>query len=168
VKLLRVGEFGSEDKGQHCYHGLTTVADILLNHLEPLTSKETLIVDFTAGVDPFASPITESFDAFVLVVEPTLKGVEVARQWRQLLGNNPVPLTIMVNKVQAQNEVDWVCQQLPGEKISGCLHQDPALRRAERGEIISLADLLEVNKHALLTLWADLKSAATDIAHRAA
>ncbi len=168
VKLLRIGEFGHEDKGQHCYHGLTAVADILLNHLEPLASGQTLIVDFTAGVDPFASPITESFDAFVLAVEPTLKGVEVARQWRQLLGNNPAPMYIMVNKVQAHSEVEWVCQQLPHEKISGYLHQEPALRRAERGEIISLADLLEVNRQALLSLWADVRTPAVDMNHRAA
>lgn len=168
VKLLRIGEFGPEDKGQHCYHGLTAVADILLSHLEPLTHGQTLIVDFTAGVDPFASPITENFDAFVLAVEPTLKGVEVARQWRQLLGNNSAPMHVMVNKVQAHSEVDWVRQQLPNEQMAGCLHQEPALRRAERGEIVSLADLLEVNRQALLSLWTDIRTPVVDMNYRAA
>ena len=80
INLMRVGDFNPEDKGVSCYHVRTAAADILMSHLKPLDSNQTLVVDFTAGVDPFASPIYLKLDALILAVEPTLKGVEVVKQ----------------------------------------------------------------------------------------
>jgi len=157
VSLLRIGEFSAEDRGERCYHSRTAAADILLNHLERSTLQSHLLVDFTAGVDPFASPLYRQFDALILVVEPTLKGVEVVRQWRALLAETPTPLLIVANKLTDPADLGWLSGQL-GDKVDAALWADPALRRHERGEALQWQDLLPANQAGLLALWQQLKS----------
>ena len=157
IALLRVGEFSAADRGERCYHSRTAAADILLNHLDPAPNQPHLLVDFTAGVDPFASPLYRQFDALVLVVEPTLKGVEVVRQWRQLLEGTPSPLLVVANKLVDPADLGWLSAQL-GAKVDAALWADPALRRHERGEPLYWQDLLPANQAGLLALWQQLKS----------
>lgn len=154
--LLRVGEFNAEDKGVRCYHVRTAVADIVLSHLKPLDKNDVLVVDFTAGVDPFASPIYLKLDALVLSVEPTLKGAEVAKQWRHLLADAPVPLMIVANKVTHPDDVTWLQDTIQPETVQASLLLDPAMRRIERGEVLSWSDLHLDNQAALSTLWQKL------------
>lgn len=153
VHLMRVGEFNAADKGIRCYHVRTAAADILLSHLKPLDKSRTLVVDFTAGVDPFASPIYLKLDALVLAVEPTLKGAEVAKQWRSLLADAPVPLFIVANKITDADDVTWLKKTITPDIVQAVIQVDPAIRRMERGDILGWSDLLAENKQSLLELW---------------
>lgn len=157
LHLLRVGEFRDEDKGLRCYHGRTAAADILLSHLAPLEDKQLLVVDFTAGVDPFASPIYLKLDAFVLVVEPTLKGIEVVRQWRNLLADTPVSLLIAGNKLDSDEDETWLADTL-GQPVDLALSQESALRQGERGHSIGWGDLLPGNRSGMLDFIGSLPS----------
>ena len=161
LHLLRVGNFDEADKGMRCYHSRTAVADILLSHLAPLKENQMLVVDFTAGVDPFASPIYLKLDVFVLVVEPTLKGVEVARQWQSLLADTPVPLLIIANKLTDQEDSAWLAVALQPQALAVKLQQEPAMKKGERGQSIGWNDLLPQNRAALTDLIAGLKNSAS-------
>ncbi len=153
LNLLRVGDYQASSHATGCYHGYTAVADILLNHLE-MGENQCLVIDFTAGVDPLASPIFLKVDVLALVIEPTLKGVAVARQWAEAIEGYPVKLHLIANKVHGQDDLDWLEDQLsrqaPGLTLSSVLRQEPALLRLERGDALTWRDFSLSNRDELM------------------
>lgn len=157
ISLVRVGEYGAEDIGQRCYHAQTSVVDILLHHLKP--SPRPLIIDYTAGVDPFASDIADLLDAVVLVIEPTLKGVAVARQWQELL-QGKLPLHLIANKIAGDDDLNWLAETLAPLALLASLSADPHIKAIERGVAGSWTQLLPANQANLLNLWQQLQQAS--------
>jgi CO dehydrogenase maturation factor len=155
LHLLRVGDFLTASHGTGCYHGYTAAADILLNHLE-MADNQLLVVDFTAGVDPLASPIFLKVDVLALVIEPTLKGVAVAGQWYEAIQGYPVNLQLVANKVAGPEDLSWLNRELarkaPPLGLSGALMHEPALLRLERGAAPSWTSFLTANREELIRL----------------
>ena len=155
LHLLRVGDYQASSHATGCYHGYTAVADILLNHLE-MADNQCLVIDFTAGIDPLASPIFLKVDVLVLAVEVTLKGVAVARQWADAMQGYPVKLHLVANKVLGEEDIFWLdhelARQLPGLALGGVLRYEPALLRLERGEALTWNDFSAINREELTRL----------------
>jgi CO dehydrogenase maturation factor len=160
LHLLRVGDFLPSSHGTGCYHGYTAVADILLNHLE-MADNQLLVIDFTAGVDPLASPIFLKVDVLALVIEPTLKGVAVARQWHEAIQAYPVNLQLIANKLAGPEDQAWLngqlAREIPPLALRGTLMHEPALLRLERGEAPAWKRFAHANRRALIRLIRDFK-----------
>jgi CO dehydrogenase maturation factor len=112
LHLLRVGDYRASSHAASCYHGYTAAADILLNRLE-MADNQYLVIDFSAGVDPLASPIFLKVDVLASVIEPTLKAAAVARQWAEAIQGYPLRLHLIGNKVRGEDDFHWLTVNWP-------------------------------------------------------
>jgi CO dehydrogenase maturation factor len=139
ARLMATGPFSDDDLGVSCYHAKTGAVELYLNHLVD-GPGEYVVVDCTAGAESFASGMFTRFDITFLVAEPTRKGVGVYRQWSEYSGGYDVALAVVGNKVQHQQDADFLREHV-GDGLLTCFGHEPALRAMEQGRPFELADL---------------------------
>jgi CO dehydrogenase maturation factor len=151
VRLLATGPFTESDLGVACYHSKTGAVELCLNHLAD-GREEFMVVDMTAGSDSFASGMFTRFDMTFLVAEPTRKGVSVYRQYKKYARDFDVPLRVVGNKVQGQDDIDFLRAEVGEDLLVSIGHSD-WVRAMEKGRPGPFTHLEEANKSALHTLW---------------
>ncbi|CAL9506974.1 ATP-binding protein [Streptomyces sp. enrichment culture] len=150
VRLMVTGPFTDADLGVACYHSKTGAVELCLNHLVD-GRDEYVVVDMTAGSDSFASGMFTRFDITFLVAEPTRKGVSVYRQYKEYARDYGVILKVVGNKVQGQDDLDFLRDQVGDDLLVTVGHSD-WVRAMEKGRPPRFELLEEVNGRALRTL----------------
>ncbi|MGW1892166.1 ATP-binding protein [Streptomyces sp. NPDC002004] len=150
VRLMVTGPFTEADLGVSCYHSKTGAVELCLNHLVD-GRDEYVVVDMTAGSDSFASGMFTRFDMTFLVAEPTRKGVSVYRQYKEYARDFGVALKVVGNKVQGQDDIDFLRQEAGDDLLVTVGHSD-WVRSMEKGRPPRFALLEEANREALRTL----------------
>lgn len=118
IKVMVVGTYQEDGIGTACYHNNLSIFENILTHL--IDSKnEVLVADMVAGVDSFANTLHAQFDLIVLVVEPTLKGVGVYKQFEHLAQKSNVEENVFVigNKVRSQKDKEFLTKHIPLNKL---------------------------------------------------
>ncbi|UNS98160.1 ATP-binding protein [Streptomyces tubbatahanensis] len=151
IRLLATGPFTESDLGVACYHSKTGAVELLLNHLVD-GREESMVVDMTAGSDSFASGMFTRFDMTFLVAEPTRKGVSVYRQYKEYARDYDVPLKVVGNKVQGEDDLDFLRQEVGEDLLVAVGHSD-WVRAMEKGRPRPFAELEESNSRALHALF---------------
>ncbi|MFJ6568756.1 ATP-binding protein [Streptomyces sp. NPDC091292] len=160
VRLMVTGPFTESDLGVSCYHSKTGAVELCLNHLVD-GRDEYVVVDMTAGSDSFASGMFTRFDMTFLVAEPTRKGVSVYRQYREYARDFGVALKVVGNKVQGQDDLDFLRAEVGDDLLVTVGHSD-WVRAMEKGRPPRF-DLLEDDNHqSLRTLRAAADAAYGD------
>ncbi|MFI1510005.1 ATP-binding protein [Streptomyces sp. NPDC020597] len=147
VRLMVTGPFTEADLGVSCYHSKTGAVELCLNHLVD-GRDEYVVVDMTAGSDSFASGMFTRFDVTFLVAEPTRKGVSVYRQYREYARDFGVELKVVGNKVQGQDDVDFLRAEVGDDLLVTVAHSD-WVRAMEKGRPPRFALLEDANRRAL-------------------
>ncbi|CAL9539361.1 ATP-binding protein [Streptomyces sp. enrichment culture] len=147
VRLMVTGPFTDADLGVACYHSKTGAVELCLNHLVD-GPDEYVVVDMTAGSDSFASGMFTRFDLTVLVAEPTRKGVSVYRQYKEYARDFGVALKVVGNKVQGQDDLDFLHEQV-GEDLLVTVGHSDWVRAMEKGRPARFELLEDVNARAL-------------------
>ncbi|MEU7647606.1 ATP-binding protein [Streptomyces huasconensis] len=150
VRLMVTGPFTEADLGVACYHSKTGAVELCLNHLVD-GRDEYAVVDMTAGSDSFASGMFTRFDMTFLVAEPTRKGVSVYRQYKEYARDFGVDLKVVGNKVQGQDDIDFLREQVGDDLLVTVGHSD-WVRAMEKGRPPHFAQLEEPNRRSLQTL----------------
>ncbi|MEV5339212.1 ATP-binding protein [Streptomyces sp. NPDC052676] len=150
VRLMVTGPFTEADLGVACYHSKTGAVELCLNHLVD-GRDEYVVVDMTAGSDSFASGMFTRFDMTFLVAEPTRKGVSVYRQYKDYARDFGVELKVVGNKVQGQDDVDYLREQVGDDLLVTVGHSD-WVRAMEKGRPPRFDLLEDANRRALHTL----------------
>lgn len=150
VRLMVTGPFTEADLGVACYHSKTGAVELCLNHLVD-GRDEYAVVDMTAGSDSFASGMFTRFDMTFLVAEPTRKGVSVYRQYKEHARDFGVSLAVVGNKVQGQDDVDFLREQVGDDLLVTVGHSD-WVRAMEKGHPPRFELLEEENRHSLQAL----------------
>ncbi|GGV55195.1 ATP-binding protein [Streptomyces longisporoflavus] len=150
VRLMVTGPFTEADLGVACYHSKTGAVELLLNHLVD-GRDEYAVVDMTAGSDSFASGMFTRFDMTFLVAEPTRKGVSVYRQYKDYARDFGVDLKVVGNKVQGQDDVDFLREQVGDDLLVTVGHSD-WVRAMEKGRPPRFEHLEDVNHRSLQAL----------------
>jgi CO dehydrogenase maturation factor len=96
--------------GGDCSHSLSAPLKVYLPLLS-LASRQAVVIDERAGTDPVATGILEGVDRAVIVVEPTVHSVRVARQISEELTLAGVPHMFAANK--AGDEDAAIFEPLP-------------------------------------------------------
>ncbi|MFG3254270.1 ATP-binding protein [Streptomyces sp. NPDC048172] len=151
VRLLATGPFTESDLGVACYHSKTGAVELCLNHLVD-GRDEFVVVDMTAGSDSFASGMFTRFDMTFLVAEPTRKGVSVYRQYKEYARDFGVPLRVVGNKVQSEDDLDFLRQEAGDDLLVTVGHSD-WVRAMEKGRARPFSELEEHNVLALDALY---------------
>ncbi|MFJ8108767.1 ATP-binding protein [Streptomyces sp. NPDC096132] len=147
VRLMVTGPFTDADLGVACYHSKTGAVELCLNHLVD-GRDEYVVVDMTAGSDSFASGMFTRFDITFLVAEPTRKGVSVYRQYKEYARDFGVELKVVGNKVQGQDDVDFLRAEVGDDLLVTVGHSD-WVRAMEKGRPPRFDLLEEPNRDAL-------------------
>ncbi|MEI5098648.1 ATP-binding protein [Streptomyces sp. PmtG] len=150
VRLMVTGPFTEADLGVACYHSKTGAVEMCLNHLVD-GRDEYAVVDMTAGSDSFASGMFTRFDVTFLVAEPTRKGVSVYRQYRDYARDFGVTLKVVGNKVQGQDDIDFLREQVGDDLLVTVGHSD-WVRSMEKGRPPRFGLLEDTNRRALQAL----------------
>jgi CO dehydrogenase maturation factor len=152
VRLMVTGPFTEADLGVACYHSKTGAVELCLNHLVDGRS-EYIVVDMTAGSDSFASGMFTRFDITFLVAEPTRKGISVYRQYKEYARDFGVTLKVVGNKVQGQDDIDFLQDQVGDDLLLTVGHSD-WVRAMEKGRPPRFEQLEDGNRRALSALRA--------------
>ncbi|MFD9717628.1 ATP-binding protein [Streptomyces sp. NPDC059076] len=131
IRLMATGPFTESDLGVACYHSKVGAVELCLNHLVD-GLDEYVVVDMTAGSDSFASGMFTRFDMTFLVAEPTRKGVSVYRQYKEYARDFGVSLKVVGNKVQGQDDVDFLREEVGDDLLITVGHSD-WVRAMEKG-----------------------------------
>ncbi|MFD4633303.1 ATP-binding protein [Streptomyces sp. NPDC058284] len=150
VRLMVTGPFTEADLGVACYHSKTGAVELCLNHLVD-GRDEYAVVDMTAGSDSFASGMFTRFDMTFLVAEPTKKGVSVYRQYKEYARDFGVSLAVVGNKVQGQDDIDFLREQV-GEDLLVTVGHSDWVRAMEKGHPPRFELLEEDNRRSLRAL----------------
>ncbi|MFF2999603.1 ATP-binding protein [Streptomyces sp. NPDC057950] len=152
ARLMVTGSFTEADLGVSCYHSKTGAVELCLNHLVD-GRGEYVVVDMTAGSDSFASGMFTRFDMTFLVAEPTRKGVSVYRQYRDYARDFNVALKVVGNKVQGQDDIDFLRAEVGDDLLVTVGHSD-WVRAMEKGRPPRFEYLEDANRRSLRTLQA--------------
>ncbi|MEV7426052.1 MULTISPECIES: ATP-binding protein [unclassified Streptomyces] len=150
IRLMATGPFTESDLGVACYHSKVGAVELCLNHLVDGTD-EYMVVDMTAGSDSFASGMFTRFDMTFLVAEPTRKGVSVYRQYKEYARDYDVPLKVVGNKVQNQDDLDFLRDEVGDDLLVAVGHSE-WVRAMEKGRPRRFELLEADNRCALQTL----------------
>jgi CO dehydrogenase maturation factor len=133
ISLLTVGPYEKADVGTSCYHtklmGITAVFHHMLD-----TPSDVVVADTTAGIDNVAGSLNFVYDMNVFIVEPTLKSVKVYLDFIEVVPYLYNRTFIVANKVDGQEDLNFLEEFLPKDKILGIVPTSLDLKRAEQGD----------------------------------
>lgn len=129
VKLLIVGTVMVGGAGCACPEN--TLLRNLMRHLI-VEREETVILDMEAGLEHLGRGTVEAMDALLVVVEPSVKSLDLAHRIEELAGDIGVKRVLFVaNKVSDEADETAIRSALRSEKLVGLIHYDEGLRDAD-------------------------------------
>jgi CO dehydrogenase maturation factor len=130
VALLVLGAI--EAGGSGCACPESTLIRALVSELV-LHDRDSLVIDFEAGVEHLGRATARGVDVLLVVTEPGRMSIDCAAQVIRLAGEIGLrDVTVVVNRVTSTEDVAWVSAALPGREILATLPDSPAVRAAER------------------------------------
>lgn len=150
LSVFAVGTYQEEDIGASCYHNNLAILESILNHTDDKNGY--LIADMVAGVDSFAGTLHAQFDLTCLIVEPTMRSVEVYTKYIELATEAGVAESVRVigNKIRSEKDKDYIKSRIPTDKIIGYFTDDEHIRNIDQdGTILSISKLNQNNQDLL-------------------
>jgi CO dehydrogenase maturation factor len=130
VRLLEMGAV--ESGGSGCICPESALLKTLFTHLL-FRKGDVLLLDMYAGVEHLGRATVDFVDAMLIVAEPTRRSLGTAAQIRKLA--NDIGLTrlyLVGNKVQNEEEVNFLKAETPGLPLLGYLPADLNVQEADR------------------------------------
>ena len=160
-RLLVVGSYESETIGTSCYHTNLAIAENLLLHMM-VPANTVVVTDMAAGTDAFSGTLHAQFDLLVLVVEPSIEGVEVFRQYFALAQSAGIAhqLVVVGNKIEDDEDVKYLKEHVGRHYIGGLPMLKQVRRARQQGALLSSADVPQNELFAVID--ACLNKAAVD------
>jgi len=124
---------------------------VLLNHLQD-TDDDWVVVDATAGVDTLSTSLVAAYDLNVFVIEPTLKSIQVCRDYLEIDPESRTRTVGLLNKVISDSDIKFVTQALPNTCIVGSVSVSGDLRLSEQGDISALKNFVDTHE----SIWSTL------------
>ncbi|MBN2045483.1 MAG: AAA family ATPase [Anaerolineales bacterium] len=130
IQLL---EMGSVDLGgSGCICPESAMLKTLFTHLL-FREDEVLLLDMYAGVEHLGRATVDFVDAMIVVVEPTRRSLGTASQIKKLAEDIHLSrLWLVGNKVQTQDEADFLENNTPGIPVLGSLPNVQGVLEADR------------------------------------
>jgi CO dehydrogenase maturation factor len=162
LSVFAVGTYQEESIGASCYHNNLAIFESILNHTDDKNGY--VVADMVAGVDSFAGTLHAQFDLTCLIVEPTMRSLEVYIKYMELAVEAGVAESVRVvgNKMRGQKDIDFIKKNIPLDKIIGFFSDDQHIRDIDQsGNILSIDKLASANQKLLKTIK-DLLDALPD------
>jgi len=153
LSVFAVGTYQKEDIGASCYHNNLAIFESILNHLDDKNGY--VIADMVAGIDSFAGTLHAQFDLTCLIVEPTVRSVEVYTKYIELATEAGVAHNVKVigNKIRNDKDREFIKDHIPTDKIIGYFSDDEHIRDIDQnGDILSVSKLNQDNQKLLKSI----------------
>lgn len=142
IRLLVLGALKTGGGG--CYCPENSLLKALFKHLV-VEREEAVIMDMEAGVEHLGRRTAENVDVMIIVVEPSLKSVEIAAQIRKLASDIGIRrVAVVANKLASKKEENAVRRMLDerGLELLGTLRYERAVVEGElKGDsILAMAE----------------------------
>lgn len=147
VRVMATGPFNESDLGVKCYHSKTGAVELMLNHMID-EAGEYVLVDMTAGADSFASGMFTRFDVTFVVVEPTLKSLQVFEQYKHYAKDFDVKVVPVANKIESEEDIKFIEDNIQ-QKVPVVFLRSQFVRNMEKGSYGVIANLEPNNLLAL-------------------
>lgn len=144
VKLLVMGKISRGGEG--CFCPANALARRLVDHL--VGRGDILLMDMEAGVEHLGRGTTRKVEIILIVVEPSLRSVETARQIKKLANDLGIRKVLaVVNKLRGEEEEKVISSKLQeiGLPVIYSIPHDEAMAKADL-EGVSIFDLEEGSK----------------------
>jgi CO dehydrogenase maturation factor len=130
---VRLLEMGAVDLGgSGCICPESALLKTLFTHLL-FRKDEVLLLDMYAGVEHLGRATVDFVDAMLVVVEPTRRSLGTAAQIKGLAEDIGLKkLFLVANKIQNQEEVEFLENTSPGLPLVGWLPMHPEVLEADR------------------------------------
>jgi CO dehydrogenase maturation factor len=103
--------------GGGCLCPENTFIKSLISHLV-VNRKEIVILDMVAGTEHLGRGTANSVDAFLIVVEPTLLGINTGLNIKRLSGDLGIKKVFFIaNKINSQQDIDFIKDNLEEDVI---------------------------------------------------
>jgi CO dehydrogenase maturation factor len=153
LSVFAVGTYQDEDIGASCYHNNLATLESILCHTDDKGGY--LIADMVAGVDSFAGTLHAQFDLTCLIVEPTMRSIEVYTNYMKLASEAGIADSVMVigNKIRNDKDVEYINSHIPVNKIIGMFWDDEHIRGVDQDSgAICVSNLSDVNQGVLSSI----------------
>jgi CO dehydrogenase maturation factor len=133
INLLIMGATRGANTGCACAENSFIKA--LLRHLV-LEATETVILDMVAGTEHIGRGTAVSVDAFVTVIEPSMRSIKAGKSIIQLSKSIPgLKNWIVGNKIRSIEDQHLITDSFPHERIAGFIPwKDEVISAENRGE----------------------------------
>jgi CO dehydrogenase maturation factor len=159
LSIFAVGTYQEEDIGASCYHNNLAILESILNHTNDKNGY--VIADMVAGVDSFAGTLHAQFDLTCLIVEPTMRSIEVYTKYMELATEAGVADSVQVigNKIRNEKDVEFIISHIPEKKIIGFFTDDEHIRTIDQdGTTLSVSKLNPNNQELLERIFNTLNA----------
>ncbi len=137
IRLIVMGKVNKAGGGCLCPEN--TFIKRLISHLV-VNQKEVVVLDMVAGTEHLGRGTAGSVDAILVVAEPTLAGVNTAKNIKSLAeGLGIKKVFFIANKINSQSDLDFINEAL-GEKVMGQISFNKNIQET-RGKFSFDADL---------------------------
>lgn len=128
LSVFVVGTYQEEDIGASCYHNNLAILENILSHTDDRGGY--LIADMVAGVDSFAGTLHAQFDLTCLIVEPSIRSLEVYIKYMKLAKEAGVEKNIRIlgNKIRNEKDLEFLKTHISEEQMIGYFYDDEHIR----------------------------------------
>ncbi len=154
LSVFVVGTYQEDEIGATCYHNNLATFESILNHTDD--KEGFLIADMVAGVDAFAGTLHAQFDLTCLIVESTIRSIEVYKKYIELATVAGVAQRVKVigNKIRNRSDENFIKEHIQENNIIGYFYDDGHIRNIEQqGTCLELNKLNDNNKKVLGTIF---------------
>jgi CO dehydrogenase maturation factor len=156
--FAQVGTYEEDQVGTSCYLASLAVFENVLSHM--IDTRTLVISDMVAGTDAFSNTLHTQFDLLVLVVEPTIRSIEVYKKYNQLANHAGISnhLVVVGNKVMCQEDKEFLESHVDKSHIIGYLGISKPLSKFDRtGTSLTPEDTSEAENQLMQKIYETAK-----------
>ena len=145
LMLFTVGTYTEDSVGSDCYHSKLNTFELIYHRLLD-TDKDYVINDSTAGIDSLGTSLFFVSDINIFVVEPTLKGISVYKDFKNITDTLGIKTYVIGNKITDDEDKEFLIKEIGEKNILGFIKSSKNLKKYEQGQKEYFDEFVNENK----------------------
>ena len=145
LMLFTVGTYTEDSVGSDCHHSKLNTLELIYHRLLD-TDKDYVINDSTAGIDSLGTSLFFVSDINIFVVEPTLKGISVYKDFKNITDTLGIKTYVIGNKITDDEDKKFLIKEIGEKNILGFIKSSKNLKKYEQGQKEYFDEFVNENK----------------------
>ena len=126
------------------------------------TDKDYVINDSTAGIDSLGTSLFFVSDINIFVVEPTLKGISVYKDFKNITDTLGIKTSVIGNTIIDDEDKEFLIKEIGEKNILGFIKSSKNLKKYEQGQKEYFDEFVNENKEVYETIIDVMKNTPRD------